>query len=67
MPWTRVNNCTDGSKQGFQAGQALTADDLQAMHHDEFGRWAGWDDWLHQTQTAKQPLGIENGPPQRQN
>lgn len=67
VPWTRVNNCTDGAQQGFQEGQALTADDLQAMHHDEFGRWAEWADWLHQTQTAKQPLGIENGPPQRQN
>ena len=59
VPWTRVNNCTDGVGAGFPEGAALDDDDLRAMHHDEFGRWAGWSDRLHAAQAAKQPFDME--------
>ena len=61
VPWTRVNNCTDGVGAGFPEGAALDDDDLRAMHHDEFGRWAGWSDRLHAAQAAKQPFDMEKG------
>jgi hypothetical protein len=61
VPWTRVNNCTDGVGAGFPEGAALDDDDLRAMHHDEFGRWAGWSDRLHAAQAAEQPFDMEKG------
>lgn len=66
VPWTRVNNCTGGSQQGFQEGAALSQDELQAMYHDEIGRWADWLDQLHRPQGPEQPLGNEKGAQRRQ-
>ena len=66
-PWTCVNNCTDGTGAGFQGGAELDDDDRRAMHHDEFGRWAGWAERLHAAATAKQPLDKEKAAAQRQN
>jgi hypothetical protein len=61
VPWTRVNNCTDGAGAGFPEGAALDDDDLRAMHYDEFGRWAGWSDSLLAQQAAEQPFNNEKG------
>ena len=67
LPWTCVNNCTNGTGAGFQGGAELNDDDRRAMHHDEFGRWAGWAERLHAAATAKQPLDKEKAAAQRQN
>ena len=61
VPWTRVNNCTDGVGAGFPEGAALDDDELRAMHQDELGRWAGGSDRLHAAQAAKQPFDMEKG------
>lgn len=61
VPWTRVNNCINGAGAGFPAGPELSDDDEKALYHDEFGRWIGWADKLHQMQGSKQPLISENG------
>lgn len=65
VPWTRVNNCTNGVGADFPEGAALDDEELRAMHHDEFGRWADWSSNLHAQQAAKQPFDNEKCAAQR--
>lgn len=61
LPWTRVNNCTDGAAKGFQGTDQIDADVFQAMQFDETGRWEGWLQNLQQLQEPEQPPIGENG------
>lgn len=61
VPWTRVNNCTDGTGANFPEAHELSQDDIQDLHWDEFGRFKHWPENLHPPQGAKLPLISENG------